>query len=287
MRFAHNTVLSFCATLNVLFAVASAGQPSFAGGEADQARRQVIAYVAKLADLHCTETVVQEKLAASGHVQASERARYDYLVMIDGNADDFQLNESRVESSAGKHKPLPMMITNGFSTLLLIFHPYYRDSFIFKPGADEVVNGREVQVLHFSQVDGRRSPTALALRGREFPLELQGTAWLDLQSGQVEKIDAHLSHDMSDIGLRSLSIQVHYKPFNLGSASGTMTLPAEAVVDATTPRQHWRNTHTFDSYKSFSAAAEQDPNVRVHTGKAGTASGDTPEELQSNPREKQ
>jgi hypothetical protein len=50
-----------------------------------------------------------------------------------------------------------------------------------------------------------------------------------------------------------------------------MILPAEAVVDVTTPRQHWRNTHTFDGYKTFSTEAEQDPNVKVHADKPGTA----------------
>src|SRR5438477_10902509 len=32
----------------------------------DQAQKQVVAYVAKLADLHCTEDVVQEKLKPNG-----------------------------------------------------------------------------------------------------------------------------------------------------------------------------------------------------------------------------
>ena len=54
------------------------------------------AYLAKLADLHCTESVTQEKLADNGHVEATERAKYDYLIMMNGNGDDFQLNESRI-----------------------------------------------------------------------------------------------------------------------------------------------------------------------------------------------
>ena len=66
----------------------------------DLAQRQMTAYLAKLADLHCTETVTQQKLAANGHVQATERAKYDYLIMMSGSGDDFQLNESRIESAA-------------------------------------------------------------------------------------------------------------------------------------------------------------------------------------------
>jgi len=61
---------------------------------------------------------------------------------------------------------------------------------------------------------------------------------VDKQSGQVEKIEAGLQRDMSDIGLRSLSVHVEYKTFDLGKTAGDMILPAEAVVDVTTPRQH-------------------------------------------------
>jgi hypothetical protein len=197
-------------------------------------------------------------------VETSEHAKYDYLVMIDGSGDGLQFNESRIESSSSKHKQLPMLVTNGFSTALLIFHPYYRDSFTFTTGPDEMVDGRLAIPIYFSHIHGRRTPVALALRGREFPLELKGTAWLDKQSGEVLKMDAGLLHDMSDIGLRSLGIRVEYKPTALGNSSVRMALPSVAIVDVATPLQHWRNTHVFDSYKSFTAEAEQNSNVIIH-----------------------
>jgi hypothetical protein len=240
---------------------------------ADLAQRQVVAYVAKLAELHCTESVTQEKLAPNGHVEASERAKYDYLIMIDGNGDDFQLNESRIESSASRHKQLPMLVTNGFSTVLLVFHPYYHDSFTFITGADEMVNGKPAIPVHFAQLPAHRAPAALALRGHEYPLELEGTAWLDKKSGDVVKMDASLLHDMSDIDLRSLHVHVEYKPVNLGRNMTDISLPVLAIVDVTTPRQHWRNTHVFDSYKSFSTETIQNPDVKIHTDKA-TAGND-------------
>jgi hypothetical protein len=241
----------------------------------DLAQRQVTAYLAKLADLHCTESVKQEKLADNGHVQAAESAKYDYLVMIDGNGDAFQLNESRIESSASRHKALPMLVTNGFSTVLLVFHPYYRDSFTFDTGVEEMVGGRLAVPVHFSHIPGRRSPAALGLRGREYPLDLKGTAWLDKQSGEVLKMDAGLLHDMNDIGLRSLSIHVEYKPTTLGTPSTTIALPTVAIVEVTTPRQHWRNTHIFDNYKSFSTDAEQNPDVKIHADNSTTGGDNT------------
>lgn len=230
------------------------------------AQKQITAYLDKLADFHCTESVTQQKLSPNGHVEATERAQYDYLIMMNGTGDDFQLNESRVEAAnaRGKQTQLPMLVTNGAATVLLVFHPYYRDAFTFEAGAEESLDGRAAIPVHFAHIAGRRTPAALALRGREYPLELTGTAWLDKRSGEVIKVDASLEHDMSDVGLRALHIQVDYKPLAPDKNVGTLDLPALAVVDVETPRQHWRNTHTFDNYRGFSTDAEQDPNVKLH-----------------------
>ena len=257
----------------ILSCILLALQVSMAGGQSandsnaiKKAQRQITAYLVQLADLHCADDVTQEQLTGNGHVEASARARYDYLIMMSGNGDDFQLNESRIESPESRHKltSKPMLITNGIATVLLVFHPYYRDGFNFETGGEETVDGKRVIPIHFAHIPGRRTPAALALRGREYPLDLEGTAWLDKQTGDVVKVDATLLHDMSDVGLRSLHIHVEYKLANLNKSTPPIALPALAVVDLTTPRQHWRNTHLFEDYKSFSTAAEQDPNVKVH-----------------------
>jgi hypothetical protein len=271
----HKSRWLFIGLISVFAPFVAVGQSATAATATDMAQRQVTAYLAKLADLHCTESVTQEKLAGNGHVETSEHAKYDYLVMIDGSGDDLQFNESRIESSSSKHKQLPMLVTNGFSTALLIFHPYYRDSFTFNTGPDELVNGRRAIPIYFSHIHGQRTPVALALRGREFPLELKGTAWLDKQSGEVLKMNAGLLHDMSDIGLHSLTISVEYKPTTLGKSSERMALPSVAIVDVATPLQHWRNTHVFDAYKSFTADAEQNSNVVVHADNSTSGTSNT------------
>jgi len=258
---------------SILFASVLAVAPSITPAQAsstndaiDMAQRQITAYIDKLADFHCTESVTQQKLTPSGHVEATERAKYDYLIMMNGSGDEFQLNESRIESAnaRGKQTQLPMLVTNGVATVLLIFHPYYRDSFNFEALAEEQIDGLPAVPVHFTHIAGRRSPAALALRGRDYPLELEGTAWLNKQSGEVVKVEAALLHDMSDIGLRSLHVHVDYKPSAPDKSVGVLDLPALAVVDVETPRQHWRNTHVFDNYRGFSTDAEQDPNVKLH-----------------------
>lgn len=242
------------------------------------AQKQIGGYLQRLGDLHCTETVTQERLGDKGRVLGAERDTFDYLIMMSGDADDFQLNESRIENKGTRHKlaAMPMLVTNGIATVLLVFHPYYRDAFIFKTGPAETVDGEPAIPIHFGHIPGRRTPAALALRGREYPLDLEGTAWLDEASGQVVKVDATLERDMSDVGLRSLKIEVVYKPELLSGRESQIDLPAVAVIDVTTPRQHWRNTHVFSDYKSFSTGAQQSSSVKVITGKNSPGDQQTP-----------
>jgi hypothetical protein len=277
--------------LPALAAIFAAAQSASSTNPVDIVQKKITAYLTSLADLHCTESVTQEKIAPNGHVADTERAKYDYLIMMGGSGDDFQLNETRLSTAknAPKPTPVPMLVSNGVPTVLLVFHPYYRDSFKFEAGAEEMVDGRALTPIHFQHIEGRRTPAALALRGREYPLELRGTAWLDKQAGEVVKIDADLERDMSDIGLRSLHLHVDYKPEKIGNSVSSLNLPALAVVDVTTPRQHWRNTHTFDAYKSFSIDVEQDPNVKIRAAAAEGASdkGDSsfvdPSKVKENP----
>ena len=240
-------------------------QSSVPASLVDQAQKQVVAYIGKLADLHCTEAVLQEKLRSNGGTELSLKSQYDYFLYMQGSSYDFQLSESRLEVGTQKQARQPLLLTNGFSTLLLVFHPYYRNAFEFRMEPAEALDGRSVVQVHFAHIPGARTPAALALRGREFPLDLEGAAWLDSNSGQVIRMDAGLEHEMTDVGLKSLKIHVDYQPSP--KSSDHFMVPAKAVVDLETPRQHWRNTHTFYNYKLFSTDANQDPAVKVKASK--------------------
>ncbi len=250
----------------------------------DRAQKQVVDYVGKLADLHCTEDVVQEKLRPNGNLEVSRRGQFDYFLYMQGNSYDFQLSESRLEVGTSKPARAPMLLSNGFSTLLLVFHPYYRNAFEFSAGKPDTLDGREVVPVHFSHIAGARSPAALALRGREFPLDLEGTAWLDASSGQVVRMDAGLVHEMSDVGLRSLKIRVDYMPSP--KSTDNFMVPQRATVDLETPKQHWKNVHTFHNYKLFSTEATQDPAVKVKQSKDSPADPNAPSSS-SSPNDKE
>jgi hypothetical protein len=204
----------------------------------------------------CTESVTQARLDSSGKTTFQAQSVYDYLVMLQISGTDLLVEESRVPVKQPKgNRAEPLLVTNGFSSLLLIFHPFFQGSYEYAPPEPERLAGREVLRVRFQQARGGRSPTVLQLRRREYPLEWAGSAWLDAASGAVVRIEAGLKAPMEDIGLRVLRAEVSYAPTTF-TGGEVHWLPSEARVEAQTLRRHWRNVHRFSSYKQFSVVTK-------------------------------
>ena len=218
----------------------------------DRSSKQVSAFLDEVSDVKCTEEVTQTKLSPSGKPQYSEHATYDYLILLSGGNDELQLNESRLMVTEGrKPKNVPMLISNGFSMLFLVFHPYYRAGFEFQADGEETVDGQKLLRVRFRHRPGSRTPAALAVRNREYPLDLMGTAWIDPDTGAIARIDVTTGRDMKDVGMKAFSASVEYAPVRLPGWKQAYRFPALATVDVESLRQHWRNEHRFSAYKRF------------------------------------
>ncbi len=215
----------------------------------------VAQFLNELSDVQCTEVVTQDKLEKNNKVEYAETSTFDYVVLAQSKGGEPLLAESRLLKQAPRHKrELSLMVSNGFSVLLLIFHPYYRPSFEFTSLGVDTVDGKQYERVQFKHIRGLRSTSALLLQGREYPLDLQGVAWIDPQTGVVSKIDTDLESPMDDIGLHALHAEVFYAPVTFQGVREAYWLPSRALVDVESPRQHWRNVHQFTNYHRFSTS---------------------------------
>ena len=220
--------------------------------------QEVSAFLEQFSDVKCTERVTQEKLKPDGKVELKEDSAYDYLIILTNAGGELNLDESRLAIQPAKQtRKTPMLVTNGFATLFLIFHPYYAGSFEFTPEGEETINGQRMRKISYRHIRGTRSPAALALRGREFPLDLSGTAWIDPASGAIAKLTAGIGNSMEDVGLKTLNSEIDYSPISFRGVTETYWFPARAEVEVETARQHWRNIHAFSDYKRFSVSTEE------------------------------
>jgi hypothetical protein len=225
-----------------------------------RANDQVAKFVEQFSDVKCTEHVSQEKFKADGKIELKEDSTYDYLVILTNAGGEISLDESRLavhETKKDQKKGVSMLVSNGFATLFLVFHPYYSSGFQFTDLGEDSIQGHTFHKVQFKHIPGMRSPAALALRGREYPLELAGVAWIDPATGTIGRIDAGLANSMEDIGLKSMHSEVEFAPVPFRNAKDVYWFPAQARVEVETPRQHWRNTHNFTDYKRFSVSTEE------------------------------
>jgi hypothetical protein len=223
--------------------------------------KQVAEFVEQFSEVKCTEHVTQEKFGKEEKPERRAESTFDYLVILTNTGGELSLDESRLAvqepAAAKKNQNAPLLISNGFATLFLIFHPYYAGSFQFASLGSDTIAGKQLLKLHFDHIPNTKSVAALAVRGREYPLELSGTAWIDPATGLIAKINAGIDRGVEDIGMKSLRSEVEYGPVRFGKELSTYWFPQEAVVEVQTPRQHWRNTHKFSDYKRFSVSTEE------------------------------
>lgn len=224
----------------------------------DKAARQASTFLAQFSEVKCTEQVTQQKLTPNGKVESQEATTFDYLVILNSVGGDLAFNESRLaQHTSGNSKNLSMLVTNGFGTLLLIFHPYYQSSFEFSGLEDEEVAGKRLRRIHFQHIHGLRTPAGLVLRGREYPLELEGTAWIDPDNGTVVRMSARFDRGLQDLGLRMLRSEVDYAPISFPGGHEAEWLPVLATVEVETQRQHWMNVHHFTAYQRFDVSTQE------------------------------
>jgi hypothetical protein len=227
------------------------------------ARKHVQEYFEQFSDLTCKESVTQLVLNGSGRTIYRENSAYDYQFQTSQQNGMWKFSETRESRSPAFRDPArTLLVTTGFASLLLVAHPMYEASYEFKPDGAESIGGASYLRIRFKPVPGASSPASLRLRGRNYPLPLSGTLWIEPQSGAVVKLEATVDSSLSDIGLAGMHSEVYFALHQFHEQKETAWVPVSATIDVETPRQHWRNLHRFTAYERF------DVNIRQEIGQS-------------------
>lgn len=222
-----------------------------------RARKSVEKFFEQSANVVCTENVTQAVVGKNGKAYYREESVFDYQLQANTNSGSLKLVESRETRKASfRDSARTLLITNGFTAMLLIIHPTYETSYTFEPAGQESVDGVTFVRIHFKPVPGANSPAALQLRGQNYPLPLSGTIWIEPQSGAVAKMVASMDSSLSDLGLQGMRSEIHYSTIRFHDPEESYWMPVSAVIDVETARQHWRNIHRFTGYKRFTGTIQ-------------------------------
>jgi hypothetical protein len=206
----------------------------------------------RLSNVDCVENVQQTKLGPNGKATYKQDSSFDYLVALELTGLDILVEESRVPILKHEQRgSVPLLLTNGFSTLAFIFHPAFQSSFEYSSPTPVEFEGNSLVDVKFRHLPGGRSPSVLKLTNRDYPVDWQGTAWIEPLTGAIVRISASLMPGLEDLGLKTLAADVRYSRVQFKDQPGPYWLPETAIIEVETARQHWRNVHTFDKYRVF------------------------------------
>jgi len=205
----------------------------------------------------CNEDVAQTIVGKNGKPVYREESIFEYQMQTNSRSGSLKLVESReARKEAFRDPSKPLLITNGFASMLLVLHQDFESSYIFTPVTEEVIDGRTLVKIHFKPVAGASSPAAMQLHNRNYPLPLTGDIWIDHESGAVVKLVAGLDTNLDDLGLHDLRSEIHYSIVQFHDPEEAYWMPSSAVIDVETPKQHWRNVHRFTDYRRFRATIQ-------------------------------
>jgi len=241
---------------------AGGADPAFvarASASVVHARKLIDGFFEQTSNVVCTENVSQAIVGKNNKPMYREESAFEYQLQSSSRTGSLRLAESREARKAAFRDPnKTLLITNGFASMLLVLHPNYEASYIFEPVGEETIEGRTLIKVHFKPVPAAASPAAIQLRGRNYPLQLKGDIWIDEESGAVVKLNSSLDSNLDDLGLHDIRSEIHYSVVQFHQPEEAYWMPASAVIDVETPKQHWRNVHRFTDYRRFKATIQVD-----------------------------
>ena len=141
-------IRSWCLPALFVCALSLSGTRAVAGpglGELlERSGRGVELFWQQIGSFTCMEHVTQEKIGKHEKVEYKKDTLFDYLALPKEQEEFLTLEEMRTsqKEAAKKSNEPAVLSTNGFPTLLLIFHPQYRPNYRYQMEVNDSGDGK-------------------------------------------------------------------------------------------------------------------------------------------------
>jgi tetratricopeptide (TPR) repeat protein len=207
-----------------------------------------------------TETVTHESFNKWGFASPAKKFKFNYVVSM-GELRPGLLNVEEYRDGDSSLGDFPDGIaTRGLPALVLIFHPYYADSFEMACEGLGHRNHEPAWQIYFRQRLDRPNMIRvhkLGRTGNSYSSPLKGRAWISAASFQVLRMETALIAPVPEIRLVADRSTIEYGPVHFQSQGLDMWLPqsAEIYYDWIGRRSH--RLHRFENYLLFSVDDKQ------------------------------
>ncbi len=216
--------------------------------------------VDSISQFAATEDMLHEQLDPVGNPLTKVNRKYDYAASITEEKPGFlQIDEYRNDRYGIPDLP-DRIVTSGFVSLALIFHPDMRENYAITCEGLGDWHGRATWLMHFRQRDDKPSRLAdLVVGPNTYPIKLKGRAWITADNFQIVRIESELSSPLPVLAVQHQIAE--YGPVHFQKKNVDLWLPQSVNLFFELNRHRYYRKQTFDHYMLFATNAEEKQQV--------------------------
>jgi len=208
------------------------------------------------------ERVHQERLGKDGKVAHSLDQDFQYLLLARPEKWGVGIEEDRA-TSQGERSALSgydqgLMLTAGFASVSLLFHPAYQSGASFRYLGRQPLEGKDLYVIAFAQnpKTARTEERFSTDEGSALVLT-QGVAWIDPTNYQIVRIRTDLLAPQPKVRLQRQTTEIHFQQVSFKEVASALWLPQEVSVTVDWRGRVYRNWHRYSDFKVFNVETKE------------------------------
>ena len=214
--------------------------------------------VDSISQFAATEDLLHEQLDPTGKALTKVDRKFDYSASITEDIPGLLKVDEYRNAHYGIADLPDRIVTTGFMSLALIFHPVMRDNFQISCEGLGEWHGQATWLMHFKQrADKPNRLEDLVVGSDSYPINLKGRAWIAADTFQIVRMETEL---MNRVPLLAVQHQiVEYGPVHFQKTNVDLWLPHSVDLFFELNRHRYYRRHSFDHYMLFAVNSEDKP----------------------------
>jgi tetratricopeptide (TPR) repeat protein len=214
--------------------------------------KQLVDNIAKFAAI---EDLVHEELDKTGSPTSKETRKFDYVASVTETTPGYLETDEYRNLRYGVADLPDHIVTSGFVTLALIFHPDMRDNFEMTCEGLGDWHGQAAWLVHFRQRDDKPARFEDYTVGtQKYSLKLKGRAWITTDDLQIVRIESDLVSPLPQLAVQHQIAE--YGPVPFPKKNLELWLPQNVDIFMELNNHRYHRRHSFDHYMLFSVNSE-------------------------------
>jgi tetratricopeptide (TPR) repeat protein len=206
------------------------------------------------------EEIHQEKLSRRGKREGYLDQKFYYLCVIPEQSWGPGFSEFRGSVGAEQGQPAGLkdgfMLTSGFTSASLIFHPAYQAQSTFRYLGRQQVDGVDSYVLAFAQIPMKSKLYGTFKSSDSLVTTFtQGLVWVNPQTYQILRLRTDLLKPLPEVKLERQTTDIDYGEVRFKGVDGSFWLPKDVTVTVSWASRNLRNKHEYSGFKVFNVAS--------------------------------